>query len=133
MLVVEDDPAMLRALRKVLSAEGGVVSGASWRGEALEYWVNKQARFDLVITDLAEPGTGGSRILDALKVAFPRVPIMIITASGNPGLQARCLGQGAAAFLEKPVDTKTLLAAIERVLSSRSGWAPISVERIDTP
>ncbi|MGO8927449.1 MAG: response regulator [Limisphaerales bacterium] len=124
VLVVEDDAAMLRALSKVLSAEGAVVSRANWTGEALEHLTNKQERFDLVITDLAGPVPRGSSVLDAAKIAFPHVPVVIITASGAPELKARCLRRGAAAFLEKPVDTVTLLTAIERVFSSRRGEAP---------
>jgi CheY-like chemotaxis protein len=131
VLVVENDAAMLRALSKVLSAEGAVISRASWTGEAVEYWAKKQARFDLVITDLAWPGPGGSMILNALKAVFPDVPVMIITASGNPGLQTQCLRQGAAAFLEKPVDTVELLTAIEHALSSRRGEARFPVQRTD--
>jgi DNA-binding NtrC family response regulator len=118
ILVVDDDAAMLRALSKVLSGEGAAVNKASRAEEALRYLADKQGRFDLVITDLCMPDLGGTSVLDAVKVAFPEVPVIIITAFGNPELRTQCLRRGAAAFLEKPVDAVALLAGIARVLSS---------------
>ena len=118
ILVVEDDAAMLRALSKVLSAEGAVVSPASCTGEALEHLARAQRRFDLLITDLVGSSPGEGSALETVTAALPHVPVVIVTASGNPELRTQCLRQGAAAFLEKPVDTATLLVTIERVLSS---------------
>jgi DNA-binding NtrC family response regulator len=119
ILVVDDDAAMLRALGKVLSGEGATVSRASGTEEALGHLADRHGRFDLVITDLRLPGCGGKGLLDAITVAFPAVPVIVVTAFGNPETRALCLQQGAADFLEKPVDAKALLAAMEQVLSSR--------------
>jgi DNA-binding NtrC family response regulator len=117
ILVIDDDTAMLRALNKVLSGEGAVVTSSFWAGEALEHLTNSSERFDLIITDLRMPVVGGRTILGAVTVALPQVPVIIITAFGSPELKAECLHTGAAAFLEKPLDTPQLLAAIERVFA----------------
>jgi DNA-binding NtrC family response regulator len=119
ILVIDDNAAMLRALKKVLSSEGGVVSIASWVGEVMERLTDKQGCFDLIITDLRMPVLGGQSILGAVKAALPEVPVIVITAFGSPELQAECLEKGAAAFLEKPLDTPQLLAAIDRVFLTR--------------
>ena len=122
ILVIDDDAAMLRALSKVLSAEGAVVTRSCWAGEAMEHLANKSERFDLVMTDLCMPFFGGRTILGAVAAAFPQVPVIVITAFGSAELKAQCLGRGAAAFLEKPLDTPQLLAVIEGVfLSLRPG------------
>lgn len=120
ILVIDDDAAMLRALCKVLSGEGAAVTRASWAGEAFERLADKRKRFDVVITDLRLPIIGGRSVLAAVTTALPKVPVIIITAFGNPELQAQCLRQGAAAFLEKPLDTVALLTAIESAFSSSS-------------
>jgi DNA-binding NtrC family response regulator len=117
ILVIDDDAAMLRALNKVLTGAGATVTRASWAGEAMEHLTNRSERFDLIITDLRMPILGGQTILGAVAIALPDVPVIIITAFGNSELEAQCLRQGAAAFLEKPLDTQQLLAAIERVFS----------------
>jgi DNA-binding NtrC family response regulator len=118
ILIIDDDAAMLRALSKVLSAEGAVVTSSCWAGEALEHLARKSERFDLVMTDLRMPFFGGETIVGAVAAAFPQVPVILITAFGNADLQAQCLRRGAAAFLEKPLDTPQLLAVIEGVFSS---------------
>ena len=115
VLIVDDDAAMLRALGKVLSGERYEVSCASWVEEAMEQLAERKKPFDLVITDLRLPFVNGKSILNAVKVAFPKVPVIVITAFGSPEMKTECLAQGAAAFLEKPLDTQQLLMAIERV------------------
>jgi len=130
ILIIDDDAAMLRALNKVLSDAGAMVTSARWAGEAVEYLSDHQRRFDLIITDLRMPIVSGTSLLGAVKVAFPKVPVIIITAFGNSELEAECLDKGAAAFLEKPLDTPTLLGAIERVLSPRQ---PDCARRVRRP
>lgn len=127
ILIIDDDAAMLRALSKVLSGEGAVVASASWAGEVMECLSENQGHFDLIITDLRMPILNGKGILGAVKAALPAVPVIVMTAYGSPEAEAECLAKGAAAFLEKPLDTPQLLAAIQRVFSKRKldrerGW-----------
>ncbi len=118
ILVVDDDAAMLRALQKVLTGEGASVATASWAGEITERLDENQGRFDLIITDLRMPILNGESVLRAVKAALPDVPVVVITAFGSPEKQAECRKDGAAAFLEKPLDTPQLLAAIDEVVST---------------
>jgi DNA-binding NtrC family response regulator len=127
ILIIDDDAALLRALNKVLSDAGAVVASASWAGEVMECLADHQGHFDLIITDLRMPILNGKSILGAVKAALPAVPVIVMTAYGSPEAEAECLAKGAAAFLEKPLDTPQLLAAIDRVLTMRkpereSGW-----------
>jgi DNA-binding NtrC family response regulator len=118
VLVVDDDAAMLRALQKVLAGEGASVATASWAGEIMERLDENQGRFDLIITDLRMPILNGESVLRAVKAALPEVPVIVITAFASPEKQAECRKEGAAAFLEKPLDTPQLLAAIDQVVSA---------------
>jgi DNA-binding NtrC family response regulator len=118
ILIIDDDAAMLRALSKVLSGEGAVVASASWAGEIMERLADNQGHFDLIITDLRMPILNGKSVLGAVKAALPEVPVIVMTAFGSPEVEAECLEKGAAAFLEKPLDTPQLLAALERVFST---------------
>jgi DNA-binding NtrC family response regulator len=117
VLIVDDDAALLRALGKVLRSEGATVTSAEWVGDAIEFLTDRQIRFDLVITDLRMPLVSGMTAVFAIHKIFPKLPVIVLTAFGSPELKAECLKQGAAAFLEKPLDSKQLLAAIEAALA----------------
>ena len=118
ILIIDDDQAMLRALTKVLAGEGGLVTSACWAGEAIDHLTDKFDRYDLVITDLRMPILGGETILRAVKNALPHIPVIVITAFGNPQAKDECFRNGAAAFLEKPLETPELLAAIDNAFAS---------------
>ncbi len=117
ILVVDDDAGMLRALDRVLRLEGCTVTSAQSGDEAMERMADRRNRFDLVITDLSMPFVNGKTILHAVKTVFPDLPVMIITAYAGPTTGDEFIAQGAAAFLEKPLDTPKLLAEVARVLS----------------
>ena len=118
ILVVDDDAAMLRALEKVLRQAGCLVTRAQAGDEALEQLGDRAKRFDLVITDLCMPLVNGMTILHAVQTVFPELPVMIITAYAGPNTKVEFLQQGAAAFLEKPLDAPKLLEEIARVLAA---------------
>lgn len=124
ILIIDDDAAMLRALNKVLSNEGALVTSAGWAGDAMDHLTERFERFDLIITDLRMPILGGETILRAVALALPELPIIIITAFGTPELKAECLNKGAAAFLEKPLNTSQLLEAIESAFSAGKRDSP---------
>jgi DNA-binding NtrC family response regulator len=126
ILVVEDDAGMLCALDKVLTGEGAEVTCAAWAGDAVEILTARQKRFDLVITDLRMPILTGMTVAHAVHEVFPSLPVIVLTAFGSPDLKAECLRLGAAAFLEKPLDTSQLLAAIEGVFASQKG-RPVNI------
>ena len=118
VLVVDDDAAMLRALEKVLRQAGCLVTRAQSGDEVIAQLGNRAKRFDLIITDLCMPLANGGTILRAVKTVFPELPVMIITAYAGPNTKVEFLQQGAAAFLEKPLDAPKLLEEVARVLTA---------------
>ena len=117
VLVIDDDRGLLRALEKVLHGEGAHVICAEEAGEAIEFLARRKVRIDLVITDLQMPLLSGVTVVYALHRICPATPVIVLTAFGGPELKAECFQEGAAAFLEKPLDTPQLLAAIKGVLA----------------
>jgi DNA-binding NtrC family response regulator len=115
ILIVEDDAGLLRAMKKVLTGEGARVSATIWAGDAIEILTRRQCPVDLVITDLRMPFLTGVTLVYSVHQIFPNLPIIVLTAFGTPELKAECLRQGATAFLEKPLDTTQLVAAIKGV------------------
>jgi DNA-binding NtrC family response regulator len=119
VLIVDDDPGMLRALNKVLAGEGAEVTSAPWAGDAIEILTARRKRVDLVITDLRMPVLTGMTVVYAIHEVFPELPVIVLTAFGSADVKSECLRQGAVAFLEKPLDTQQLLTAIEEVFASQ--------------
>ena len=116
VLVVDDDPAMLRAMTKVLANEGMRVTGLSDPTAVATKLAESETRFDLVITDLRMPTFSGRGVL-ALASALSELPVIIITAFGGPDVEAQALQLGAFAFLEKPVAAAELIEVVRRALA----------------
>ncbi len=117
VLLIDDDAGMLRALDKVLTCEGAMVTRVQWARDAMVILHEREQKIDLVITDLQMPFmTGvltGMSIVHALHEILPELPIIVLTAFGSAEIKSKCLRLGAAAFLQKPVETSQLLASIE--------------------
>jgi DNA-binding NtrC family response regulator len=120
ILVVDDDARWLRALDRVLTGEGAAVTGAHWAGDVLDILTAREVQFDLLITDLRMPFVSGLTVVYSVRKMFPALPIIVLTAFGSSYVKDECLRQGAAAFLEKPMDTAALLSVIEGVFASHS-------------
>lgn len=118
ILLVDDDPEVLRALTKVLEKGGYSVVPFSSASQAMQDINETKQRFDLVITDVSMPGVRGTTFLAAVKTAFPRVPVIIITAFGDWGEYMEAIHNGACEYLSKPLDKTELLAAVRRSLTN---------------
>src|SRR2546426_8319801 len=93
VLVVDDDPGMLRAMSKVLAGEGMQVTGVSDPVAVVKKLADSEKRFDVVITDLRMPMFSGRGVL-ALTSALRELPVIIITAFGGADVEAQTLGLG---------------------------------------
>jgi DNA-binding NtrC family response regulator len=116
VLVVDDDPGMLRAMTKVLASQGMQVTGISDPLAVAKTLSDSEKRFDLVITDLRMPMFSGRGVL-ALASVLPQLPVIIITAFGGPDVEAQILRLGAFAFLEKPIAAAQLIEVVKRALA----------------
>ena len=118
ILLVDDDVELLRALTKVLEKEGFTVFAQNSANAAVRFVNESKQRFDLVVTDVSMPGMKGTTFLAAVKTAFPKVPVIIITAFGDWGQYMETLRNGAFECLNKPLDKDQLLGAIRRALTN---------------
>lgn len=128
ILIVDDDECLLRALDKVLSGEGMVVTTTRCAEEAIELLIEREKDMDLVVTDLRMPVVTGMTLVYAIRLIFPAIPVIVLTAFATPELMAECFRQGAAGFLEKYLNTSQLLAAIQNVLAMpKAGPASLAI------
>lgn len=121
ILVVDDDPQLLRLLSMRLEANGYDVRTAESGREGL----GRLAGFKphLLITDLRMQGMDGMALFDAVHAQHPTLPVIILTAHGTIPDAVEATQRGVSAYLTKPFDGKELLAHVERLLRL-SGPAP---------
>ncbi len=114
ILVVEDDSAIRRGVVDALRFQGYVVSEASHGDEA--FAMALEPRYDLLLLDLILPGRQGLEILKEVRMAYPTLPVIIVTAKGDETDRVNGLKLGADDYVVKPFSIKELLARIEAVL-----------------
>lgn len=120
VLVVDDDPALLQALTKVLRQQGAHVLAALSVGAAVYCLTHRAGPLHLVITDMRMPTVSGKLILSAIRGSARNIPAIVMTAFATPALREECTALGAAGFIEKPFDVAALTALIERVMQDDS-------------
>jgi two-component system phosphate regulon response regulator OmpR len=112
ILLVDDDPAMRRVLRRLLSEENFLVLTASDGAKALEL-VNI-TRFDLVLLDLKAQAEEGWETFGQLSAQNPLLPVVLIIDHPNQFFHA--VASGVGALLEKPLNFTRLFHTIHNLL-----------------
>ena len=124
ILVVDDEPQLIRVLRTGLKSRGYDVRGASDGETGLETF--SEWHPDLVITDLAMPNVDGLEFCRRLR-AISQVPIIVLSAKGEEKTKVEALDIGADDFVTKPFGIDELLARVRASLR-RANAPPISDE-----
>ncbi len=114
ILVVDDDPVMVRALDSRLAGEGHVVFATLDPNEALEELKKEDSNFDLIISDIVMPYISGIELLSEIKIASPLTPIILISALDQKELILTAFELGAQDFVVKPLNLDELLLRITR-------------------
>jgi len=114
ILLVDDDPGLLRLLSIRLRAEGYEVEAVESAHDALG--VLNRFSPDLVITDLRMDKMDGIGLLKELQTRSPGLRVVIITAHGTIPDAVTATQHGAFGFLTKPIDKDELMSLVERAL-----------------
>jgi len=115
ILLIEDDPGTASALRKVLQTEGYGVHLAERGDDGLAQ--AKSLSFDLVLTDLKLPGLSGMDLATQLRIAKPKLPIIMITAHGTTDTAIEATKIGAYEYLIKPFEADDLLDVVSAAVA----------------
>lgn len=115
LLLVDDDPSLLKLLGMRLTSEGFNVTTAESGQEALRLLNREQ--IDLVISDLRMDEMDGMALFAEIQKHQPGMPVIILTAHGSIPDAVAATQQGVFSFLTKPVDRDALYKAIDAALS----------------
>ncbi len=133
ILLVDDDPGLLRLLSIRLRAEGYEVEAVESAHKALG--VLNRFSPDLVITDLRMDKMDGIGLLKELQTRSPGLRVIIVTAHGTIPDAVTATQSGAFGFLTKPIDKDDLMTTVERALKVSGtadvddGWASAIITR----
>jgi two-component system, OmpR family, alkaline phosphatase synthesis response regulator PhoP len=114
ILVVEDDGAVQRALRRLFEAEGYTVGTAADGKAAIELFRSMSP--SAVVLDLRLPGISGRDVCSALKQHAAAVPIIILSAASDVSDKVLLLELGADDYVTKPFSPRELLARVRAAL-----------------
>jgi len=120
---VDDEPKIRDVVGETLEEFGFKVNCFACAADCLE-----QLRFrtcDLLITDVKMPDIDGIELLTEAQRFAPWLPVLLVTGYGDVPMATTAFKAGAVDFVEKPLDRKTLLSAVESVLKRINPLDPI--------
>jgi DNA-binding NtrC family response regulator len=119
VMLIDDDQEFLDILAERLEIRGFEVATFISAQRALERL--QHSAFDVIILDLQMPDMDGLQTLERLSEMAAGLPILLLTAHATVAKGVKAMKLGAADVLEKPVDIRVLVSAIETVATQKAG------------
>jgi signal transduction histidine kinase len=117
LLIVDDEPASMRALCDTLEYEGYQTFGFTSATEALA--AMRERSFDLLLADLQMPGTNGIDLIKSAQLVDPALVAVIMTGHGALETAIAAMKAGALDYIQKPIKLATALPVLERAVAVR--------------
>ena len=114
LLLVDDDPNTLASLSRAFRLAGHEATVCDNAARAVE--LLRTETFDVILSDVVMPGRSGLELLEDLKKAGVKTPIVLISGQANIEMAVKATKLGALDFLEKPLSTDKLLVTVENAL-----------------
>ena len=130
VLVVEDEAHLAQGLRFNLEAEGYSAEVVGDGEAATDRLLDKKENFDAIVLDIMLPGKDGFSVVSELRAARNYVPVLMLTARGQPEDVLKGFAAGADDYLPKPFDLSILLARLQGLLR-RSQWMRAGKENLE--
>ncbi len=118
ILIVDDDPVLLKSLQDILESEGCIVTTANGGQEGIDIFVGRSREaFDLVITDLGMPFVDGRKLAAMIKQHAAAMPVLMLTGWGQRLIDDGELPAHVDRVLGKPPRLRDLRAAVSELLA----------------
>src|ERR1700743_3935780 len=119
ILVVDDDPDLLRLLSMRLAGAGYRVTATASAEEAVVKIAMERPQ--LVLSDVQLPGKDGLALFDAIRVQHPSLPVILLNAHGTIPAAVEATSRGVFTYLTKPFDGKALVDVIANAIAMEGG------------
>jgi len=130
ILIADDHPLFREGLRHILAGcpDFTVAGEASNGQEVLEkVWNNE---YEMVLLDIAMPGTPGLEVLKRLKIEKPKLPVLVVSMYPEEQYAVRVIKAGASGYLTKESASEELITAIRRISGGRKYITASIAERL---
>lgn len=116
ILIVDDDPRNIFALKLTLKARGYAVETCTMAQEAFDI-LNRDHDFSVILMDMMMPGIDGYEAVRIIRntPGIKDIPVIAVTAQAMPEDRQKCMEVGANDYISKPIDVDLLLTAIEKL------------------
>jgi len=114
VLVVDDEPELLRGVCRGLKVQGYSVTEARSGEEAVQH-LSRRA-FDVVVSDIVMPGMGGIQLLKEIRQHDLHVPVVLMTGAPAVSTAVQALEYGSFHYLTKPVETEALDSIVQKAV-----------------
>jgi two-component system invasion response regulator UvrY len=130
ILIADDHPMFREGLRRILAGypDFNVADEASNGQEVFEKVQNNE--YDMVLLDIAMPGTPGLEVLKRLKNEKPKLPVLVLSMYPEEQYAVRVIKAGASGYLTKQSASKELITAIRRISGGRKYITSSIAERL---
>jgi FixJ family two-component response regulator len=112
--IVDDDASMREALVGLVRSLGYEARDFASAEDFLAS--NDLGSFSCAITDIQMPGMSGFELKRELSTRHGSLPVIMITAGAEPGIEEKAMSNGATCVLRKPFDAQTLVSCLQRIL-----------------
>jgi EAL domain-containing protein (putative c-di-GMP-specific phosphodiesterase class I) len=115
VLVVDDDPDVLRGVVRLLRSQGYSVTSANNGADAARSLHGRS--FDVIVSDIKMPGMDGIQLLREVREHDLHVPVVLVTGEPAVSTAVQALEYGAFHYLTKPVDSEALMRSVAKAVS----------------
>lgn len=129
MLIVDDEPRLLRVLRLGLPEHGFNVITASNGQEALKILFDKQV--DVVVTDIRMPVMDGVELIYEMERLGVKLPIVVTTAHADVDTAVKTLKHGACDYIRKPFSVDELVQSVKNAMAKVSNPQEVPSNEFD--
>jgi CheY-like chemotaxis protein len=127
ILIIDDDPLLVRALRDILESDDHLVTSACGGHEGVEAFEDAHRRreaFDMVFSDLGMPYFDGRKVAACIKELSPETPVVLLTGWGTRLAAERDIPQSVDRILNKPPRLQDLRTAIADLATAKAEQEP---------
>lgn len=117
ILVVDDEPQVLKVMKRMLEFSGYSVIAKEDSVEALETFGQAPDSFNAVFTDMCMPNMDGDILSRRLKEIRPDIPIIMCTGYSEVFSEDKAREAGLAGYLQKPIYHKTMMETLRQALA----------------
>jgi DNA-binding NtrC family response regulator len=123
LLVVDDEPRLLKTLEMIISAAGYQTSGAGNATTVLDCL--SKGHYDLLILDWQLPDMDGTLLLKEIRRLYPNLPVVVVTGNGSIETADMVIQLGARYFLLKPFDPGFIVSLVQDILRNEKANYPV--------